>query len=249
MTTVKDIYNYIDNAAPFSTQEEWDNAGLLVGCADDCVTKAVMALDVAKDVVSLAAEAGAQLIISHHPIIFNPVKRLMKSSALYKCAQYGISVISAHTNFDLAPLGINTNLCKRLSLKNVKPIDGTFIVTGELDKEMQASDFARFAAETLQVSGLRYTDSEKPIRTVAIGGGACEEYLPQAMQLADCFLTGDMKYHVMLEAAEEGFCVISAGHYETESESFLMLRDQISKAFPDVEFIRGNQKNPVMAVL
>lgn len=249
MTTVKDIYNYIDNAAPFVTQAEWDNAGLLVGSADDTVTKAVMALDVTKAVASLAAEIGAELIISHHPIIFNPVKRLQKGSALYICAQNGISVISAHTNFDRSPQGINTNLCARLSLKNVRPVEDTFIVIGELKQEMNARDFAHFVGETLEVSGLRYTDSSKRIKTVAVGGGACDEYLPQAMQLADCFITGEVKYHIMLEAAEKDYCIISAGHYETESESFLMLRDQISKAFPDVEFIRGKQKNPVLAVL
>lgn len=87
------------------------------------------------------------------------------------------------------------------------------------------------------------------IRKVAVGGGACDEYLPQAMALADCFVTGDTKYHVMLEAAENDFCIIGAGHYETESQAFLMLKDLISKEFPDVEFISAEQKNPVSAVL
>lgn len=249
MTTVKDIYDYIDGIAPFSSQEEWDNAGLLAGSAQAFVDKAVMCLDVTKAVVSFAAEAGAQLIISHHPVIFNPVRRLCAESALYMCAQNGISVISSHTNFDRAEQGINTNLCRRLSIKNVKPVDGTFIVTGELEKAVSAADFVRFVNKTLNVSGLRYTDTDKMIKTVAVGGGACDEYLPQAMSLADCFVTGDVKYHVMLEAAENGFCIISAGHYETEAESFLMLRGSLSSIFPGVEFINGNQKNPVQAVL
>lgn len=248
MTTVKNIYDYINSIAPFDTQEEWDNAGFLVGDFRSEVKKVVMSLDVTKDVANFAADLGAQLILSHHPAIFKPLKDVKKGSAVFTCVENGISVISAHTNFDKAPQGINTNLSKRLSLKNVEPIENTFIVKGELDYEMSIDDFARFVEDTLEVSGLRYTDTEKPIKTVAVGGGACEEYLPQAMECADCFVTGDMKYHIFLEAAENDFAVISAGHYETESESFRMLMDTLSKMFPDVEFIWGNQKNPVLAV-
>lgn len=249
MTTVRDIYNYINTVAPFDTQEEWDNAGLITGSADCEVTRTVMSLDVTKAAVQKAVECKAQLILSHHPLIFRAVKRLYPDTALYMCAQNGISVVSAHTNFDRAPNGINTNLCKILELENVTPVEGTFIVVGDLKNEMTASAFARFVCEKLNTSGIRYTDSSKIIKKVAVGGGACEEYLPQAMEYADCFVTGDTKYHQMLEASENDFCVIGAGHYETESMAFMMLKDMISKEFPDVEFISAEQKNPVLAVL
>lgn len=249
MTTVKDIYSFIDSLAPFDTQKEWDNAGIITGSADTAVNKVVMSLDVTKAAVQKAVGCKAQLILSHHPLIFNAVKRLYSDTALYMCAQNGISVISAHTNFDRAENGINTNLCRILELENVTPVEGTFIVTADLKKEMTASEFARFVSEKLNVSGLRYTNSDRIIRKVAVGGGACDEYLPQAMEYADCFVTGDTKYHVMLEAAENDFCIIGAGHYETESMAFLMLKDIISKKFPDVEFISAEQKNPVSAVL
>ncbi len=249
MITVKDIYNYIDSVAPFETQEEWDNAGLITGSPDSAVTKAVMSLDVTKDAVQKAVQCGAQLILSHHPLIFNAVKRLYSDTALYRCAQNGISVISAHTNFDRAENGINTNLCKILELENITPVEGTFIVTADLKREMTAPAFARFVSEKLDVSGLRYTNSDKVIRKVAVGGGACDEYLPQAMKYADCFVTGDTKYHMMLDAAENNFCLIGAGHFETESMAFLMLKDKLTESFPGVEFISADQKNPVLAVL
>lgn len=249
MTTVKDIYNYINTIAPFNTQEEWDNAGIITGSPKTPVTKVVMSLDVTKDAVRKAAEINAQLVLSHHPLIFNGVKRLMPDTALYMCAQNGIAVISAHTNFDKAAQGINANLCKILELQNTKPVEGTFISIGDLKKEMTALDFARFVSEKLNASGLRYTDTDRVIKKVAVGGGACDEFLPQAMEFADCFVTGDTKYHVMLEAAENDFCIIGAGHFETESQAFLMLKDMISKEFPDVEFISAEQKNPVSAVL
>lgn len=247
MTSVFDIYNYLDSVAPFSAQEEWDNSGLVIG-GNEAVTKAVLCLDAAKDVVRYAADIGAELVISHHPIIFHGLKAVEPKSAVYECVKNGIAVISAHTCFDKAKNGINTSLCKRLGLADIKPVDGTFIVTAKLDAPMSADDFARFVSDTLDVHGLRYTDSERLIKTVALGGGACEEYLQQAMECADCFVTGDMKYHDFLAAAEEKFCVISAGHFETESESFHMLLDELKNKFPDVEFVWGGQKNPVLAV-
>ncbi len=248
MTSVFDIYNYLDSVAPFSTQEEWDNSGLLIGSGDNEVKKAVLCLDTTKDVVCYASDIGAELIISHHPIIFRGIKSVESDTAVYECVKNGVAVISVHTCFDKAERGINTNLCKRLGLSDIKPVNGTFIVTAELDMPMSADDFAQLVSDTLDVHGLRYTASDKPIKTVALGGGACEEYLPQAMECADCFVTGDMKYHGFLAAAEENFCVISAGHFETESESFHMLLNELKNKFPDVEFVWGNQQNPVLAV-
>lgn len=245
MPTVKDIYNYINFVAPFDTQEEWDNSGLLVGSFEKEVRKAVLSLDATKSVCALAADLGADLIVSHHPIIFSPVSEIIEGSALYTCARNGISVISAHTNFDKAQQGINANLCKILGISDVEPIENTFIVKGELDAEMSIDDFAQLVADRLGVAGIRYTETDKPIKTVAVGGGACEEYLSEAMQCADCFLTGDMKYHPMLDAAEQGFAVISAGHFETESEAFSMLLDMLKAEFPEIEFIWANQQNPV----
>lgn len=248
MTSVYDIYSYFDSIAPFLTQEEWDNSGILVGCDKAAVTKAVLCLDVTKSIVRFASDIGAELIISHHPVIFGGIKSVKSGDAVYECVKNGIAVLSAHTCFDKAANGINTNLCKRLGLFDVHPVDGTFIVTGKLDKPMSADDFAQYVSDSLDVHGLRYTDSDLPIKTVAVGGGACEEYLPQAMDCADCFVTGDMKYHDFLAAAENNYCVISAGHFETESESFHMLLGELQSKFPNVEFVWGEQKNPVLAV-
>ncbi len=136
----------------------------------------------------------------------------------------------------------------RLGLNDIKQIDGSFLAVGNLDYEMSIDDFAQFVSDTLDVSGLRYTDTEKPVKAIAVGGGACEEYIELAVQNADCFVTGDMKYHAMLECAENSYAVISAGHYETEHDSFIMLMDKLKALFADVEFLSANQKNPVLAV-
>lgn len=212
------------------------------------VKKAVLCLDVTKAVAEYAKDVEADLIISHHPVIFNGIKNVKKGSAVYTCIENDIAVISAHTNFDLAESGINYNLAMRLGLNDIKQIDGSFLAVGNLDYEMSIDDFAQFVSDTLDVSGLRYTDTEKPVKTIAVGGGACEEYIDLAVQNADCFVTGDMKYHAMLECAENSYAVISAGHYETEHDSFIMLMDKLKALFADVEFLSANQKNPVLAV-
>ncbi len=248
MTTVKNIYDYINSIAPFDTQEEWDNAGFLIGEFRKEVKKAVLCLDVTKAVAEYAKDVEADLIISHHPVIFNGIKNVKKGSAVYTCIENDIAVISAHTNFDLAESGINYNLAMRLGLNDIKQIDGSFLAVGNLDYEMSIDDFAQFVSDTLDVSGLRYTDTEKPVKTIAVGGGACEEYIDLAVQNADCFVTGDMKYHAMLECAENSYAVISAGHYETEHDSFIMLMDKLKALFADVEFLSANQKNHVLAV-
>lgn len=248
MTTVKNIYDYINSIAPFEKQESWDNSGFLIGEFRKEVKKVMLTLDVTKEMANLASDMNCDLILSHHPIIFGGIKNVKKGSAVYTCINNDIAVISAHTSFDIAQDGINDNLCARLGLTNVKKIPDSFINVGELSEEMSIDDFVEFVNETLNVSGLRYTDTEKLIKTVAVGGGACEEFVPLAKECADCFLTGDMKYHKMLDCAEDGFPVISAGHFETESESFHMLLNKLERVFPDIEFVWGNQKNPILAV-
>lgn len=248
MTTVKNIYDYINSVAPFDTAEQWDNSGFLVGDFRKPVKKAVVTLDVTKEVAEYAESFGADLIISHHPVIFGGVKSVKKGSALYSVIHNDIAVVSAHTNFDIAENGINDNLCKILGLADIKQIENSFLFYGSLDYDMSIDDFAQYVSDTLDVSGIRYTDTEKPIKTVAVGGGACEEYAELALEVADCFVTGDMKYHQMLDMAERDMAVISAGHFETEAMAFKMFMAELEKLFPDVEFYWGNQKNPVHSI-
>ena len=248
MTTVKNIYDYINSIAPFETQEEWDNSGHLIGDFRKEVKKCVMALDATKEVCLFAKEVEADLVLTHHPIIFGGIDCVKSDSAVYTLANAGIAQISAHTNFDIADGGINDNLAGILELDNIKSVEGSFIRIGELDMEMSIDDFAQYVADKLDCNGIRYTEMEKLIKTVAVGGGACEEETEIAMQYADCFVTGDMKYHKMLDAAEDGFAVISAGHFETENKAFLMLKEKLEKIFTDVEFISAPCENPIGTV-
>ncbi len=248
MTTVKNIYDYINSIAPFSAQEDYDNSGFLCGDFRHEVKTAVLSLDATKEAVEFAKGAGADLLLTHHPILFRGVKHIYKNSALYSLIESNIAHISAHTSFDKAQGGINDNLASILGLENVAHIGETGIVTGTLKEPMSIDDFAVLVGEMLDSHGLRYTDTEKEIKRVALGGGACEEYIGIAMENADCFVTGDLKYHDMLDAQQAGFAVISAGHFETENAPFLMLMNRLEKIFPDVQFIAAPVNNPILEI-
>lgn len=248
MTTVKNIYDYINSIAPYDSQEEWDNSGHLVGDFRKEVKRVVMSLDATRDVCLFAKDVDADLVLTHHPIIFGGIKTLKSDNPVYILANNDIAHLCAHTNFDLADGGINDGLACILELNDAKHIPDSFLVYGTLDNDMSMDDFAEYVSDKLECAGIRYTDSDRAIRTVAVGGGACEEYIDVAMQYADCFVTGDMKYHPMLDASEKGYAVISAGHYETENVPFLMLKDKLEKLFVDVEFIVAPSSNPIKSI-
>lgn len=248
MTTVKNIYDYINKIAPFDNMEEWDNSGFLAGDFRKEVRCVVMSLDATKAAADFAEGVGADLLLTHHPIIFNPLKKIEKGSALYRLINRDIAVISAHTSFDKAAGGINDNLAAVLELENTQRLGSGYLVAGDLKKEMSIDDFALFVAEMLGTHGLRYTDTDRLIKRVAVGGGACGEFMSEAMENADCFVTGELKYHEMLDASENGFAVISAGHFETENIPFLMLKERLEEIFTDVEFFIAPVENPVLEI-
>ncbi|MGN0523324.1 MAG: Nif3-like dinuclear metal center hexameric protein [Eubacterium sp.] len=248
MTTVKNIYDYINSIAPYDTQEEWDNSGHLIGDFRQPVNRVVMALDATKDVCDFAIDVKADLVFTHHPLIFSGLKNIIAGTPAYKLAAGDIAYICAHTNFDKAECGINSNLAKLLELKNVEFVDETCVAVGELDAEMSVDDFAEFVADKLDCAGIRYTDTDKMIKRVAVGGGSCGEYIQQAREISDCFVTGELKYHEMLDSFEIGYPVISAGHFETENIPFLMLKEKLEAIFTDVEFIIAPRKNPILSI-
>ncbi|MFR5876971.1 MAG: Nif3-like dinuclear metal center hexameric protein [Eubacterium sp.] len=248
MTTVKNIYDYINSIAPYETQEEWDNSGHLVGDFRQEVKKVVMALDATKEVCTFAGDIGADLVLTHHPVIFGGITNVKSDSAVYILANKGISHLCAHTNFDKAVAGINDNLAEILGLSNTVRLDDSITVVGELDCEMSMDDFAELVSDRLCVSGIRYTDTDKMIKKVSVCGGAGGDFIRSACENSDCYVTGDLKYHEFLDAQQEGFAVISAGHFETENKPFLMLKDRLKKIFTDVEFIIAPTENPVLSV-
>ena len=245
MTTVKNIYDYINSFAPFEMQEEWDNSGFLIGGFKNEVKKCVLCLDVTNAVVDFAIVNNAELIISHHPVIFKALKSITDDAIQHKLIKNNISVISAHTSYDVANDGINDALAEKLELENIKNIKG-FIRQGSLKEEMNCDDFAKFVKEKLNCNFVRYSKSSKLIKTAAVVGGSAIEFLYECS--ADAFVTGDASYHNILDSAEIDFCVVAAGHYETEILGVNRLRNKLKSVFTDIEFLNPNQENPVKVV-
>ena len=172
MSKVLDFYKFIDKIAPFETQESWDNSGFLVGDGDKSVKKVLLALDVTEPVLNEAEQIGAELIISHHPVIFGALKEIHPKNIAFLAAQKGIAIISAHTCLDIADGGVNDCLAAALELKNiVKVDDGEGLMRiGELSKELTCEEFVKYVAEKINVGGIKYSPNEKMIKKVAVCG-------------------------------------------------------------------------------
>ena len=163
MKTINDILNFFEEFAPCATQMSFDNAGLIVGDKYTAVSRVLVALDITEDVVNEAESLGCELIISHHPVIFAPIKRLSPSSVPYLLAQKGISAVCMHTNLDLGEkFGVNICLADALGVRNpVLSELGECMFTGELESETDIHDFAKLAkknadmivANNLKVAG------------------------------------------------------------------------------------------------
>lgn len=244
MTTVRAIYEYLDSWAPFSTAMSFDNAGLLSGSGKEEVRCAVLALDITPAVVEEAASCGAQLIVSHHPVIFNPLRRLLPGSAPWLLAQNGIAAICAHTNLDLAPGGVNTCLAQRLGLSGIRTLSTDApsglpeSLCGDLPAPMEPRAFALLVKEALGCEGVEYTEGGEPVRTVGLCSGAGGSYYPADPAAAgiQAFVTGEAHHHELLAARELGLTLVVAGHYHTEAVVLEPLRGRLAAAFPEVAF-------------
>ena len=238
MTTSGDIYNFIDSFAPFQSAMDFDNPGLLVGDRNTPVQTVLFALDITPAVVEEDKNRRAQLIVSHHPVIFNPLRQLKKGSAPYLLAQYGIDAICAHTNLDMAEGGVNTALASQLQLKNVHTLKEyrpgfSEALMGELDHPLSPAAFAAQVKQQLHCSGLRYTNGLRPIRIVGLCSGGGTDLLYDAVA-AGCegFVTGESKHNLLLDAEQLQLTLVDAGHYETEVVVLEPLIQRISIHFP-----------------
>lgn len=249
MSSVKEIYDFIDGFAPFSSQQSWDNSGLLIDCGRKDVGSVLLALDATEETVAEAARSGCTLIVSHHPVIFHPLTALLPRDAACLCLQAGISVICAHTNFDLAPCGTSGALAEKLRLENVVCDENGFLQLGELPAALSAEDFAAFVKARLGAAAVRYNTVSHPIRRAAVCAGAGADFLPQAKEAgADALVTGDGKHHEFMDAKQSGLALVAAGHYETELPGVRRLRKLLADRFLDVEFRMSDEGSPVIHI-
>ena len=241
MATVRDFFEYINTIAPLDTQESWDNSGMLVGDMNAVVRKAVVVLDIDMWAVEKATELGANLIISHHPVIFSAMKSFTKGCVPFELASNSINAICCHTPLDIADGGTNDALADLLGFSAYKG-ENQILRYADIEKT-DADGIAALLAEKLGTT-VRFADAGKPIEKVAVctGGGAS---LMWEVGKIDAFITGDAKHNDFLDAVSAGISLFAAGHHETEIPVVSVVTQKLQKEFPDVEVIDIKQANPV----
>ena len=251
---INDIYAEMQHYAPLALAESWDNPGLLVDCGGS-VSRALVALDITPEVVAEAAAKGCELIVSHHPVIFSPLKKLGPQDVPFQLVQKGISAICMHTNLDAAEGGVNEVLAGIFGMRNwevfaegcgrVGEIDP--ITVPELARKAQAELGTRCnqpkSGPTVQV---KFADTGKTVRRLAVISGAGGSMFEDALAVgADCLLTGEANHHAAIDAARLGLSLIAAGHYATEFPVCAAVADRLRGAFPELEvLVSGEDRDP-----
>lgn len=250
MATVKEVYGYLDEIAPFGLQMDFDNAGFLVGRGDAEVKALLVALDITPQVVEEAVRTGCQLIVSHHPVIFHPARAVTDESVngriLLGLIENRIAAICAHTNLDAVAEGVNDCLAETLGLNLVEQlhedgVDGNGLPygigrTGLAHRDgLSAVEYAAFVKEKLGAASVRCADGGRPVRKVAVGGGSCGSMLADAAAAGcDTFVTADVKYDQYLEAKAMGITLMDAGHFATENVVCAPLALKLAQRFPGI---------------
>lgn len=226
-----EIVEAIEKRVPKEWAEPWDNPGLLVGERGAEVEKIAVALDASPRTVALAAERGCGLLVTHHPIIFRPVKSIVDDChagrTLLAAVKSGVALYAAHTNWDSSPEGVNFVLASELDLKNIEPLvpsqSGAWGLgaVGDLPRAVHFSALGELLRERWNLPSLSlYGNPKRCVRRVALGGGACMDFWPDALALGvQCFITADVSYHPREEAAEAGLCIAACDHGEMERVS------------------------------
>lgn len=241
MTKVKDFYGYLNSIAPFETQEDWDNSGMLVGDMDAEVKKVAVVLDITHEEIKKAKAIGADLIISHHPVIFNPIKSVTRGSVPYELVASSINALCCHTPLDIADGGTNDSLAKLLGIEVTRTED-PILRLGTVEPTT-AENLAGKIAKTLNTK-VRYADAGRKIEKIAICTGAGCSLIEAAGEI-DAFITGDASHHNFLDCIQAGITLIAAGHYETEIVVVPVLVKKLQAQFPDIEIIDIKQENPI----
>lgn len=257
MVIVKEICDYFDEKAPFYMKFDFDNIGLLVGSYDAAVTHVLVALDITDEVIDEAIENGAQLIVSHHPIIFEALKRVteddIKGRKIIKMLKNGISAVCLHTNMDSAQGGVNDALMTALGAKVTGLLDPHGIHSdgksygisrvGVLDEAMELDEFLVSIKFSLSANGLRYVSGGKKVKKIACCGGAGAGDMLKAIAAGcDTYVTADLKYDHFLNAADLGLNLIDADHFCTENVVVPVMADMLNSKFPELD-IKVSQRH------
>lgn len=248
MTTVADILKYIESIAPPYMKEDWDHVGLNCGRMDAPVSRILVALDPFDEAIQEAKDFGAQLLVTHHALIWDPgfvTDETAQGKRTLTLIESGIAHINAHTNLDLAPGGVNDCLAEKLGLENIEVLNPVgsdekgrpygLLRTGTV-KEQPLAEFLTTIKAALGCEGLRYVGPNAAVHKVAVGGGSCSSAMPEVAAVGcDTFVTADVKYTGFRDAYDLGINLIDAGHFYTENPVVSMLAAKLQGQFPKIQ--------------
>lgn len=249
MSTVKDIYNFIDAFAPFASAESYDNVGLIVGDFNRTVDTVVVALDASAFVTRYAKECGAQLIVCHHPPLFRPIDALTvnsESARLIDIVKSDLSVIAAHTNLDRAVDGVTDNFASVLKLRDAQPIFDGFGRIGNVAK-CSLSAFSKEVARVLNDDCVRVVGSERDVTRVAAingAGGGSDGILSAIEAGADVLVTSETKHNAAIYALEHSLAIIDVTHYHAERIYMERLRQKLQDEYKKLKVILADESSP-----
>jgi len=243
MATAKELYSFLDKVFPTSLSCAWDNDGAM--CMSDPereVKRVLVALDVTMGAVDYAIANGFDVIISHHPLIFTPMRSIngcdVKSRVITKLMRGGISAFSFHTRLDAANGGVNDTLCEVLGIQNVEPFMLGNESLGRVGTiaPVSGKELALLVKEKLSADGVTYTCGDKMISKVVVVGGAGKDFIDATLDsFADALITGEVSYNAAIDAADSGLCLVCAGHFFTENPVLTALEKQITAFDPAIK--------------
>lgn len=253
--TVRDIYNFIDSIAPFATQDRFDNSGLLAGSMDKEVGKIAVCLDITNEIVDECVKLGTDLIISHHPVIFEKLSCVTDGTPIYALVRNNIAAICVHTPIDMAKGGLSDIMYELMGFGSPADAEVLHVVDeksgrgygkiAHLEFGISAQYLAETAKDAFNCTTVRFVDGGKTINTVAVcsGGGSSEVYTALDKGI-DALITGDVKWSAFVDAKNAGLTVVDAGHYHTETIMCGHLSDLLTEKFPEAEvFIPLNNED------
>ena len=255
---IRQIIDALEDFAPLALQDSYDNAGLQIGLTKDAeISGVLLCLDVTEDVIDEAITLGCNMIVSHHPLLFKPLKSISGKDYIERCVvkaiKNDITIYAAHTNLDSAHDGVNYKIAEKLQLTNVQwlaPKEGTNAgegIVGEFISPMPKDEFLQFVKRTFNVEALRYNNWQgKEIKKVAVCGGSGNFLIPAAIgKGCDAFITGEIGYHRFF-GYENELLLLELGHYESERYTIEILRDIIKKADKNIPVYCTTKKtNPI----
>ena len=259
MVRSRDVCQFLEEIAPLSLAESWDNVGMLLGRSTTDVRRVLTCLTLTAPVAAEAVRCEVQMIVTHHPVLFRGTKKITDATAegrlLLELAESGIVIYSPHTAFDSATTGINQWMAESLGLRSIAALraaaEGATVGAGRFGVYSQPLGREEFLARVSDVVGAQFLEvswnGPESVRTVAVACGSGAEFLADAVHLAcDALVTGEARFHAVLDSQSHGINLVLTGHFCSERPAVVWLATRLQDRFPDTEVLASQEdRNPL----